>query len=404
MKKIALAALLAALPTSSLFATAANYYGIRYDNTESATGISRAGSYLAFAASLNSKALSTTIHRLDAAFIKVYFDHVNLPAGWQLEVRSTDGKERYVYGSVKQADESLADFTFDPAMGQNGKSSFAAMSISGDSATVQLIPPASAELEKAQPQIEISHILEGYPDAVIEQLKGSDLLATGGEGIQSICSTDNKQRPACYSGNAFTRSKAVARMILGGGGSCTAWRIGSGDKVMSNNHCASSNSAVTGSEIWFDYQHSACSGSTTKAVKKVSGRAMLKTSAALDYVLFTVNNASTISEYGFLSIDPRMPVNAEQIYIPQHPGGRLKELAINSTSDTGGKCKVFNSQVGNDFTYHCDTEPGSSGSPVLASNSNKVIGLHHLGGCPNSAVRISRVWQEIGSFFNNQAP
>ena len=404
MKKLALAALITASPLSPLFA-AANHYGISYDNTTNSPGISQAGSFVSHAVSLNAKQQSVVIHRLDAAFIKVYFDHVNLPAGWQLVVRSTDGKERYTYGISRQAAGVSDDFTFDPGIGQNGQSSFAAMSISGDSATVELIPPASAESEKAQPQVEMSHILEGYPEAVIEQLKGSDLLDMGGgDDIQSICSTDNKQRPACYTGTAFTRSKAVGRMILGGGGSCTAWRIGAGDKVMSNNHCASSNAAVTGSEIWFDYEHSACSGSTTKLVKKVSGRAMLKTSAALDYVLFTVNNASTISDYGFLSIDPRMPVNAEQIYIPQHPGGRLKELAINSTSDTGGKCKVFNSQVGEDFTYHCDTEPGSSGSPVLASNSNKVIGLHHLGGCPNSAVRISRVWQEIGSFFNNQAP
>jgi V8-like Glu-specific endopeptidase len=40
-----------------------------------------------------------------------------------------------------------------------------------------------------------------------------------------------------------------------------------------------------------------------------------------------------------------------------------------------------------DVAYLCDTAGGSSGSPVLSRTTNKVVALHHFGGCPNSGVR-----------------
>ena len=43
--------------------------------------------------------------------------------------------------------------------------------------------------------------------------------------------------------------------------------------------------------------------------------------------------------------------------------------------------------AGSDVSYYCDTEGGSSGSPVLSRATNKVVALHHFGGCPNSGVR-----------------
>ncbi|TQD43599.1 hypothetical protein FKV25_10165 [Lysobacter aestuarii] len=54
--------------------------------------------------------------------------------------------------------------------------------------------------------------------------------------------------------------------------------------------------------------------------------------------------------------------------------------------------------------YTCDTEGGSSGSPVISRASNKVIALHHLGGCNNQGAKISRIWPQVASYFNNQVP
>ena len=47
----------------------------------------------------------------------------------------------------------------------------------------------------------------------------------------------------------------------------------------------------------------------------------------------------------------------------------------------------------------CDTEGGSSGSPVLAKSSNKVIALHHCANCHNRGVPINLMYAEIAGFL-----
>lgn len=69
------------------------------------------------------------------------------------------------------------------------------------------------------------------------------------------------------------------------------------------------------------------------------------------------------------------------IYIPQHPAGRDKSIGINDSNTASGFCEV-KSLSSTDLLYTCDTEGGSSGSPVLDKATNKVIGIHK-GGWPN---------------------
>jgi hypothetical protein len=142
-----------------------------------------------------------------------------------------------------------------------------------------------------------------------------------------------------------------------------------------------------------------------------SGGSFIQDNAALDYSLVRVtgNPAAT---YGYLQIDDRDAVNGERIYIPQHPGGRAKELAIFSSASSDaadGFCHV-NSVTSPacsgggyfDVGYFCDTEGGSSGSPVLSASNHQVIALHHCANCPNRGVPIDLVYAEIGSFLTPQ--
>jgi len=110
-----------------------------------------------------------------------------------------------------------------------------------------------------------------------------------------------------------------------------------------------------------------------------------------------------------------------QIYIPQHPNGRAKEIGIFSTHtlDASGVCMVKSTMEYacsgsgyNDVGYYCDTEGGSSGSPVISRVTQKVIALHHCrgnvactntGGDTNRGVPISIIFNEIGSLITNCA-
>jgi V8-like Glu-specific endopeptidase len=338
----------------------------------------------------------------DAAFIKVHFDRFDLPEGVTLEVASPDGREVYRYS--KSARDA---HTVSPGLGQDGKKSFSAMSISGPVAVLRLV---GAGEWKPSHGVRVTRVLEGYPEDMLPALQAEGLLDKAVVPT-AICGVDDKKAVACYSGTepaAVDRSRPVARLVMSGGGLCTAWRVGSGNHVFTNNHCVASTADVAGSEVWFNYQKATCGG-TDAVVTKVPGAALLKTDTTLDYSLFTVNNFANISSFGYLGLDVRRPNANELIYISGHPGGRQKELSIVSDQDGGGYCKI-NAPVTNgngtntDSGYYCDTEGGNSGSPVLARSSNKVIALHHLGGCNNTGARFELIWPQVSSFFGGVVP
>ena len=52
-----------------------------------------------------------------------------------------------------------------------------------------------------------------------------------------------------------------------------------------------------------------------------------------------------------------------------------------------------------DISYFCDTDGGSSGSPVISATTHKVVALHHFGGCPNSGVRADILYAKLRSLL-----
>ncbi|TDR36335.1 trypsin-like peptidase [Tahibacter aquaticus] len=339
-----------------------------------------------------------------ASFIKVHFDHFSLPAGLTLEVSNADGTEVYRYSKDK-----LDAHTSDARRGDDGQSRFSAMSISGSIAVLRLVGTAQERWTRDH-GVTIGSYLEGFPEDLLPALQQEKLLS--GPTPEAICGSNDKRAAACYQTSdtaAFDRTRPVARLVMGGGGLCTAWRVGADNRMFTNNHCFASTSEVAASEVWFNYQAASCTGTTSATTTKVPGDTLLKTDTTLDYSLFTVKNFATISSFGHMGLDVRVPTTGEEIFIPQHPGGRLKELATVSDQNGGGRCKVDaaitnGNGTNTDAGYKCDTEPGSSGSPVLARSSNKVIALHHLGGCNNTGAHIAKIWPQVATYFNNTIP
>lgn len=334
----------------------------------------------------------------DAAYIKVDFGKLQLAPGAELSVSNADGSEIYRYSSDKRD-----GYTYDVEAGQDGLSSFAAMSISGPVAIVRLQPGLTSS--RTGSSVQVTGYYEGYPEAVLAQLDQQELLGSTESG-RSICGVDDKRDVACYGTTTlpYSKHRPIARLLIGGRSLCTGWRVGSGDRMLTNNHCFTTSAQAAGTEVWFNYQRTTCGGTTNATTTKVTGKSVLRTDYTLDYTLYTINNPSTVSSFGYLSLDVRAPVTNEEIFIVQHPGGKPKQIGSISDRDTGNTCRInIASTSGNgtatDAGYYCDTEGGSSGSPVLARSSGKVIALHHLGGCVNKGVRIDRIWPQIQGYF-----
>ncbi|OWZ03933.1 hypothetical protein PHMEG_00024253 [Phytophthora megakarya] len=143
----------------------------------------------------------------------------------------------------------------------------------------------------------------------------------------------------------------------------------------------------------------------------------------LDYVLLrALTNGSTTSltrRYGSLRLRSTGPVNGETIYIPQHPRGEPKEIAATKNGEPAiievAKPPSIDSRYRRPYSktsdiqpivwYNADTEPGSSGSPVLSHEDNTVVALHRAGNSENSqsastelfniGVRIDLIAQDL---------
>lgn len=343
-----------------------------------------------------------TITYPGASFIKVHFLTFDLMPGDYVTVSDPTGTEKYTY----PGSESTSD----------GGPGFWSMSISGDTAVVQLHSQLSSRQLSDSSLSKSGFVIDkygrGYPQAEIERILP-----------MSTCGASQRQDVACYqetNPTEFDKSNAVARLLInypnGFYAFCTAWRIGVGPNMLTNQHCLDSQTAVAGSEIWFNYQNQNCGVSGIGDVTKVAGNQLLKSDLVLDFTLFTVDNAESIADFGYLDIDARTPVSGEQIYIPQHGSGNPKQFGIESDSNEGNVCRIDVPVMdgldnGTDTGYYCDTIGGSSGAPVLASSSNKVIGIHHFGSSsppacttPNQGVRMDLIWPQVEPYLPQASP
>jgi endonuclease G, mitochondrial len=104
--------------------------------------------------------------------------------------------------------------------------------------------------------------------------------------------------------------------------------------------------------------------------------------ADLDFTFIAVNSVAhdgtPLSDFGFLPLlrESGKGLNGEWATIIQHPGGQTKQIAIRENRIVVLP-EPYASNIGPQFLhYKSDTEPGSSGSPVL-NDQFEVLALHH---------------------------
>lgn len=357
-----------------------------------------------------------TIFRPGASFIKIHFSEFKIPDGYRVEVADPSGRQLYTYSNQERS-----GFTFDADAGEDGRHSFSSLSIIGEIAIVRLVGSernAVSKLQADKHRLSIDYFMEGLPEDVpelyAEELTDpiSLLDPALGDASRSTCGVNERRDVQCWSSShpvEFERSRPVARLLINGSSLCTAWRVGSSNHMFTNEHCVNSQSSLSNTEVWFNYQRSSCGGGSTSGTVIVTGNSLLATNYTLDYTLFTVNNFSSIQSFGHFGLDVREANFGERIYIAQHGSGNPKELAIEDDQSPTGLCRIDDVTAtgrgsNTDMGYFCDTIGGSSGSPVIAAASNDVLALHHFGGCTNQGVKIAQIWPQVSSFFGGVIP
>jgi hypothetical protein len=189
---------------------------------------------------------------------------------------------------------------------------------------------------------------------------------------------------------------------------------------MTNNHCISTQRETESLQATFDFQRIDCGGAENEDTTTFAGGTLLKTNSVdrkgkregLDYTLLTLLNDPE-SVWKELAPSSASPSVGDQIWFIQHPGGNEKEVGYNQNDveNVNDYCRVDKvgetygrSAAGSQVAYQCDSEGGSSGSPIVDAVSGKVIALHHFGGvespCLNSGTDMADICADAGSLLN----
>jgi hypothetical protein len=337
------------------------------------------------------RAASRTFAYPGADYVKVHFARLALAPGDRVQVSDVGGAERYEYTAKELHDAD--DWS---------------MSVSGERAVVRVVKARDdvfgIRSKLADLGVTVDKVARGH--TATERAKNdadrrAALAAAPHE--ESICGRNETENAACYKSTdpvAYSNAKPVARILIDSVELCTAWRVGTQNRMLTNHHCFTSTREARNTEVWFNYECAQCDGGATLRPTKVMADQVLATDSILDYTLFSVRNFDQISRFGYLDVDDRAPVRGEELYIPQHPRGAPTVITTQDSTERNGQCAVSDPAYdgygpGTDMSYFCDTDGGSSGSPVISRRTNKVIALHHFGGCPNSGVRIDRIAEQL---------
>jgi hypothetical protein len=331
-----------------------------------------------------------------ASYVKLHFRRLAMLPGDYLTVSSPDGKESYRYDAPKVLDTGRADKW--------------AMSVTGDTAVLEMHRAGDAlglSNLLGTLGVRVDRVARGFGRAEQARQPEGQLTAPGRTGREeSVCGSDTSADAVCYRSAdpvAYTKSKAIARLLINGTELCTGWRVGANDRMLTNNHCFTTSSEAYDTEVWFNYQCASCGGYDVFQPTKVWAGKVLSTDHTYDYTLFTVGDFKAVEKFGYLQLDTARPVKDQELYVPQHPAGEPTRIA-GSLGERAGNCSVADPAytgytANSDVAYYCDTEGGSSGSPVLSRRTNKVVALHHFGGCPNSGVRADLLATRLRSYL-----
>ncbi|MFK7885385.1 MAG: trypsin-like peptidase domain-containing protein, partial [Gammaproteobacteria bacterium] len=307
------------------------------------------------------------VARPGASFLKVHLSDVNLRKGDRLTLINGNGRV------IEHITER----------GPKNRGSFWALSGQGDNLILQF----EFQNDYAEAPFLVDSVIIGN-DAMFGKPRDS--------GSRSICSPADFEDSVCYEGDTgkWTNARASVGVMSVGGNAATAMycsgaNISGSNTILTNQHCVENQADCDNTEYVFDAYTTQCGvaaplseWTSYRCDTVLAAEPFINCDAApgdLDFALTTVQG-DPASLHGFVQVDSTPITSGEEIYIVQHPDGRPQEITVGSGADVevdGTVLRYYNT---------LDTEGGSSGSPIFRASDNKLIGLHHCGGCTTAGV------------------
>jgi len=299
--------------------------------------------------------------------MSVMFDVIKLPKKSFIHIFSEDLSESYYYTD--------SDFYTD-----NGCTDFECIPMSSEKFFIRVV----------------------YHDSVQGLIKYSSLRHYQPDNMRSVINNTFKMA-VCYKEiNDLFYQKSLSVMKANSG---SGWNITGGPYVVTNHHVA----GAVGSKqhaLTYNYESPTCSPENpaenslilrTKGVVATGGGSG---QPGGDWSLYEVDKltweeAGVVPIFGALSVEIKEnnELKGMPVVMPQHPWGKVKRIA--SVDGDGEPC-VVTSATNDVIKYNCDSDGGSSGSPVLSQETGGVIAEHYAGGGSfNVGVNIKKVYDGI---------
>lgn len=169
----------------------------------------------------------------------------------------------------------------------------------------------------------------------------------------------------------YEPSRAVARMEAGGGGYCTGFRVAP-DLFMTNQHCSTFKTCdAVRFHLGFE--------TALPAEKQIYFRCVAVETVflGLDFALYRVERiASDVpDDFPILTLARYIPKNFTPLFFPAHPATGPKKI------DRSAACQImeavpFPFYERTNIAHSCDSMSGSSGGPLISSETKSVVALH----------------------------
>jgi len=321
-----------------------------------------------------------------ASFVKVHLVDVSLREGDVLRIYSASGRRI----------EEIRD------RGPKDRGSFWSLSAFGERATLEF----SFSSPYARAPFSVDRVMFG----------DEKLLAPGPDnegGPEDICAPADFEDVICYQDDTEKWENVLASvgvMTIGGDADtaqfCSGSNVSPDNYILTNEHCISNQNECDNSEFVFRHFRTGCNDGSQPTDEWQSFRCgeIVATSpfitcehglGDLDFALASVIGDPS-STFGSVEIDADPIVSGEDLYIVQHPDGRPHEITHGGGSDVLVEGPIIR------YTNTLDTEGGSSGSPIFREGDDRLVGLHHCGGCNtefgNRGMLMSDIYPAIADF------